>query len=298
MKVLLLGGTRYFGKLLTQRLIDAGCDVTIFSTGSSKFEVSGKYKHVYGDRRDQSSLARALGNTEWDVVYDQICFSEAEALVTTKLFKDRIGKLIFTSSQSIYEYGVKLSENAFNAVDFVTKASVGNDYQTGKRLAEKVYATHADFPVISVRIPIVLAPEDPTRRLHWHVARIKFGEPIFFPNIDAKISVISASDAARFLEWVKETSHCGAINACSDGPLYLKKLVLAIEAITGEKLVCGSSDAALLHSPFGVEHDWTMATDLAQQLGYKFEPMENWMPSLVAQLRSSVVAKDTRLPPR
>jgi nucleoside-diphosphate-sugar epimerase len=58
--------------------------------------------------------------------------------------------------------------------------NLASDYDTyaeGKRMAEAVLFQKASFPVVSVRFPIILGPDDYSKRLRFQVRRISSGEP-------------------------------------------------------------------------------------------------------------------------
>jgi len=56
MKVLVIGGTRFFGKLIVENLLSEGFDVSIFTRGNIKPRFSRPVRHVKGDRRDYPSF--------------------------------------------------------------------------------------------------------------------------------------------------------------------------------------------------------------------------------------------------
>ena len=47
--VLVLGGTRYFGRSIVDELLAAGHQVTIFTRGNLKHDFSSKVTHIIGD---------------------------------------------------------------------------------------------------------------------------------------------------------------------------------------------------------------------------------------------------------
>ena len=139
MRILVLGGTRFFGRRLVDLLVKDGHQVTVGSTGKTEVEFGGKVERLLLDRTDPTSMQKALSEKTWDVVYDQICFNEGQAKISESLFAGKVGHFVFTSTQSVYSDGVNLGEAWFDPTAYVAKPDNPNTYQEGKRLAERTY---------------------------------------------------------------------------------------------------------------------------------------------------------------
>lgn len=290
MKCLVLGGTRYFGKHLVERLIAQKAEVTLVSRGQTADTFGSAVKRITADRSDRQSLKQALQNQTWDVAYDQIGYSPDDARGLNEALSGRIGRLIFTSTKSVYDPGADIRENAFDAREMPIEwgGRESFDYQKGKRLAEAVYFQQATFPVTAVRIPIVLGPDDYTKRLHFHVERIKSGEEFYMPSTSARMCFITSAEAAKFLDWVKDVDVLGPINACAPKPIALGDLVSAIEKQTQRRAILAKEERDDNHSPFGIGSDWFMNVEKAQNKGFKFQEISEWLPQLVEEVASQI----------
>ncbi|MFP3344643.1 hypothetical protein R0J87_19390, partial [Halomonas sp. SIMBA_159] len=71
MKILILGGTRFLGRFLTQAAIDQGHEVTLFNRGKENPEIFPEAEKLIGDRNGE--LAALEGRT-WDAVIDTCGF--------------------------------------------------------------------------------------------------------------------------------------------------------------------------------------------------------------------------------
>jgi nucleoside-diphosphate-sugar epimerase len=286
MKCIVFGGTRFFGKKLVKNLVDSGHDVAIVTRGLTSDEFGSRIRRITADRSSKESLKSQLGSEKWDVAFDQIGYSPDDALTLVNILDGRVGRLIFTSSQSVYDRGQKISESAFDPMLKLIKMGNRNSfsYQEGKRLAEAVYHQKATFPVTSIRFPIVLGLDDYTRRLHFHIERIQRGDPIYFPSLASRISLIEASDAAKFLEWTATANLPGPINACSPDFLKLSDLVSLIETKLVKSLIAGEKSIEACHSPFGIEGDWYMDISRVQSHGFHFQKISDWIPALVNEI--------------
>ncbi|MFF2910368.1 NAD-dependent epimerase/dehydratase family protein [Paenibacillus sp. NPDC057934] len=288
--ILVLGGTRFFGKRLVDRLVeDKDCEVTIVTRGETPDAFGNRVRRVHVNRRDQAALAEAVGDREWDVVYDNICFSPNDAAAACAIFDGKAKRYILTSSLSVYDFSDKvITEGDFDAAAYPLQYGEAEDfsYKEGKRLAEAVLIQRASFPVVTVRIPIVLGTDDYTRRLHFHIEHIRNGEPI---AIDPKpqMSFIRSDEAADFLYWLGGSDITGPVNACSNGALQMGELLGMIETVVGKKAVI-VADAPIEHSsPFYIHQPWFMDTTKARSAGYSFLDLATWMPELITVLNRS-----------
>ena len=75
MKILVVGGTRFFGIPMVNALIRNGHEVTIATRGNAKPVFEGPVEYVVMDRTDASSVKRALDGRHFDFVIDKIAYS-------------------------------------------------------------------------------------------------------------------------------------------------------------------------------------------------------------------------------
>lgn len=288
MNILVLGGTRFFGKKLVELCIENGHDVTILTRGQSGNPFGTAVKQLIVNRDDRDALENALAHTAWDIVYDNICYSPNEAHTICELLKGKTKKLVFTSTLSTYEVDGKVKkEEDFDPYHYQILMGDRNEfsYGEGKRQAEAVLFKEASFPVVAVRFPIVMGEHDYTRRLHFHVERILHDQPISLPNIDAQMSYITDEEAANFLYFAGMTPIEGPYNATASGAMSLKELLALIEEKSGKRakisLVGGDEES---QSPYGVPADWYMTNAKAEKAGFTFSQLHDWLPKLVNTL--------------
>jgi nucleoside-diphosphate-sugar epimerase len=286
-KVLILGGTRFFGKHLVERLIEQGIDVTVATRGKTTDPFGERVKRMVIDRYDLTSLQQAADAGPWDVIYDQICYASKDAQDACEAFRGKAGRYVFTSSLSVYGYDEEPQQE--EKVDpYTYPIQMGSrfdfSYNEGKRQAEAVFFQKADFPVLAVRFPVVMGEDDYTERLLFHINHIKEGRPIGAPNPEARLCFVSAEEAARFLQWSGENEVEGPINACSCGTITLRELIALIEEATGKQAVLTPQAEESDMSPYSVEHSWYMDNGKAQKAGFLFDDLHNWLPELIRNL--------------
>ncbi|MGN7357318.1 NAD-dependent epimerase/dehydratase family protein [Paenibacillus sp. SAF-054] len=286
--ILILGGSRFFGKRLVQQLLDEGHKVTIATRGNTEDGFGDAVGRIQLDRENKESLAQATeGGREWDTVYDNICYSPQAAQDAVDVFNGKVKRYILTSTLSVYEPASRTHEEK-DVNPYIYPITMGgkNDfsYGEGKRLAEAVFFQNADFPAAAVRFPIVLGEDDYTGRLEFHIDHVKKEQPIGIPNLQAKMCFISSQEAAAFLSWMKNQRVEGPINARSQGDVKLSELIGWIEKETGKKALITKQAGEKDQSPFGVPDSWVMDTNKAERLGFQFQPLRSWLPGLIRQL--------------
>lgn len=286
MKILVLGGTKFFGKRLVAKWVSSGDEVTIGTRGLAEDPFGDHVKRLVLDRSDRNSLNKAAGQAEWDVVYDQICYSPNDAWNVIDAFGDSIKKYIYTSSMSVYPEGTLQTEEAFDPFHYPLKTGNRDDfsYGEGKRLAEAVLLQKAPFPVTAVRFPIVMGPDDYTERLLFHIEHIRKEQPFYLPNLKSRLSFISSEEASKFLFWAGTSPLRGPVNACAGGTISLERLIGLIENILGKKAVVSTSQGEADPSPYGIPESWTMDNSKAQAAGFSFSGLNDWLGPLVEQL--------------
>jgi len=286
--VLVLGGTRFFGKNLVELLLKEQIKVTLLTRGKTEDEFGDQVQRLVVDREDAVALEKAIGDQQYDVVYDNICFTPQQAREAVSIFQNKTKRYILTSSLSVYDFGTGICHESdvdthHYTIDADPEAELS--YGEGKRQAEAVFFQQADFPVAAVRFPIVLGPNDYTKRLHFHVERVLTGKVIGISNLEAQMNFIHEQEAAEFLFWLGISSELtGPVNARSDGEVSLRELVEWIEQGTEQQAIIQSETDDEAQSPFGVPDSWIMDTSKAKQDGFQFYVLSEWMPALIKQM--------------
>lgn len=296
-KVLVLGGTRFFGKRLVQGLLEFGADVTLVTRGNIDNPFGCQVNWRQADRNDSRSLADALRGQSWDVVYDQICYTPAQAEAAVSLFEGRTGKYVLASTLSVYKGDkVPFKEEDFDPLHELPQLELSDnvDYGKAKRSAEAVLFQRSSLPVAAVRFPIVMGLDDYTKRLHFHIEHVLQEKVIGLPNPLAEMGYISSQEAADFLLWLGGTNFSGTMNACSDGVISLADLLLLIEDNIGKKAITApiADTPEEDWSPYGVEQSWYMDNTKATQQGYHFLKLMEWLPGLIQDMTQEVKLKE------
>ncbi|MGE8205788.1 NAD(P)H-binding protein [Heyndrickxia sp. NPDC080065] len=281
---LVLGGTRFFGVKLVQSLLDNGVSVTVAIRGNTPIPFSDQVDTIQFDRNDVESFHTAFEGREWDIVFDQICYSSIDARNAIDVFENKTKKYIFTSTLSVYDIvDRELNENDFDPYTYPIKYEEQDDvtYQEGKRQAEAVFFQKSPFPVVTVRFPIVLGENDYTQRMIYYIDKVINEETIYLRNLEASISFINEDEAGKFLSWISSTDFQGPINTCTNGTVTLKEFIAYIEEATGKKAKVEISQEDDKQTPYAIPSTWTMSNQKATDLGFQFQDLHVWLPELI-----------------
>ncbi|ADI00380.1 NAD-dependent epimerase/dehydratase family protein [Salisediminibacterium selenitireducens] len=292
-KVLVLGGTRFFGKRLTERLLKEGKEVTLATRGESGNPFGNTVHHLKVDRFNRGSMEKIFQDGEWDVIYDQICFSPDDAMDAVDIFSGRTGRYVFTSTLSVYDFDDKgcKKEDDFDPFHYPLKEGRKEafSYGEGKRLAEAVFAQKADFPVTMVRPPIVVGTDDYTKRLQYYMQRIQNRQPIGLDQPDARLSFVHAGELADFLYFAGHETFTGPVNTSSPDAVSLHELMQLMqhELQDGSVIIQPTSDSVEA-SPMNFPASYYQDVNRAKEAGFAFSPMSNWLPGLIRDLKHSI----------
>lgn len=274
MKILVLGGTRFFGKQLVKVLIEKGYDITIGTRGQTLDNFSDKVKRLILDRTDRESLKLNLAGKSFDIVYDNICYAPNDAKNLLEVMNGRVGKYIVTSSLAVYGQGSMLKEEAFNPYDYPIQYGEREDfsYGEGKRLIEAVTYQNFNVPTVAVRFPIVIGENDYTRRLAFYVEKILRQEPFIAKDYECPMSFITEQEAGQFLALLAEKNITGPINAATNGIINVKRIIEIIEELVGKKAILVNEGKEI--GPYSTYGNTTLDTNKALALDMKFEKIE------------------------
>ncbi|MEU6277573.1 NAD-dependent epimerase/dehydratase family protein [Streptomyces populi] len=292
-EICVIGGNRYFGKRLIERLIAAGDRVTVVNRGSSA-PPAGTV-HLIADRDDEKSLEAALGSRTFDVVVDQVCYTPRQAEIARRVFAGRTRRYVMTSTVEVYEYEDSADPVGEDAVDPRTVAVdtalpwddpefLESHYGEGKRQAEAVFAAAPDFPHVAVRVAHVLGgADDFTGRLEHYADRIRTGEAIAVPPVSRPATYIHVEEIADFLFWTAGEDFTGPVNAASHGTLTTRELCAEIGAhLPDGRTVLEAVEVGEV-SPFSFRRSYGMDNSRATRLGFPFGDARSWLPRAVAE---------------
>jgi 2'-hydroxyisoflavone reductase len=234
MHVLVLGGTRFVGRAVTDQALAAGAEVTLFNRGQTAPELYPELETVVGDRTVDLS---ALAGRRFDLVVDCAGYYPEVVARSAAALQDTVDRYVFVSSVSVY---------ADQSVPPVEGAALLDDDTYGGRKAacEQVVLSRYGERALVARPGLIVGPHDQTERFSYWPRRFTRGGPILAPGDPSDpVQWVDVRDLAAFL--VGSTAS-GVFNAV--GPtLPMADLLDACRAATGsEQEVIWVSTAELL----------------------------------------------------
>ena len=295
---LVIGGTRYFGKLLVQRLVRAGHRVTIATRGYAPDPFGSRIERVRVDRRNETAMRSAFAGRHYDLVFDQMCYSPLDAAIAVRSFAGKVGRYVMTSTIDVYRglgrAGALMEDDLAVLAQPIDTGYPWHDptlavqsYVAGKIQAEAYLYRDGTLPLVTARLAHVLGgPEEFTGRLAWYVDLLRRGAPLPYANAAAEVSFLGPQQAAAFLDWAGNQNFTGPVNAASNGPLSAHglygRVAQVLDAPARFRRVDGATAPGQL-SPFDFAQPMVLDTARAAGLGYRFGQSDEWLDDVIRQ---------------
>lgn len=308
--ILILGGNRFVGHLLVQRLVARGEKVVVLNRGSFPDALGDRVVYLKGDRtRD---LARLVGRHEFDAVVDFTCFTGADAEASVEVFGNRVGHYVMISTGQVYlvREGSHVTDAALPASreeDYVGPVMPAppspadqRDWEYGvwKRDAEDVLAAHSELPSTRIRIPMVNGPRDYYRRIESYLHRIVDGRGVLVPTPHRVCRHVYGLDVAVMIERMLGARHAmgKAFNLAQPETPTLLQLLHELADLLGARLRWKQVSAEQLTragltakqvSPFS--DPWMSLIDptrALKDLGWRSTPLSQQLATIVEDFLS------------
>lgn len=223
MNVLILGGTRFLGRHVAQKLAERGHRVTLFHRGENEPAGLGPAEHIHGDRN--ADLGR-LGERHFDAVVDTSAYTPGTVDRAIERFGGRDLRYLFVSTVSVYaspgKGGAPVNESSprqslpesASATEMVPET-----YGALKALCEDRIAAAFGEKATIVRPGLIVGPFDPTDRFTYWPVRFAEGGDVLAPGPPERVTqFIDARDLADFCVRLLEEDASGTFNAvCPPG---------------------------------------------------------------------------------
>jgi nucleoside-diphosphate-sugar epimerase len=298
--ILVIGGTRFIGRLLVQRLLQAGHRVTIATRGYAPDPFGQRVARVRVDRRNELAMKSAFAHASFDIVFDQMCYSPLDAAIAVRTFAGKVGRYVMTSTIDVYRsLGFDHCAPVLEADLLVAAQPIDTRYPwhdprlaiecyvAGKVQAEAYLVRDGSLPLAVPRLGHVLGgPEDFTGRLAHYVELARGRGLLHYSRRDAAQSFMTAHAAADFLAWAGMQDFTGPVNAASDGALSAAALYERVGGVLDTRVRLLQAKAAAkpgVLSPFDLPGPMAMDTSRAKALGYRFDHTDDWLDLTIRQ---------------
>lgn len=281
MRVLVVGGTRFFGIPMVNRLIEDGHEVTIATRGMSPDPFGDSVERVKLNIYEPETVKSALYGTSFDVVIDKMGYGSAD--IRNILENVSCKKFIHMSTAGVYQLDhMDIKEDEFDgrtvSLEWVTRGE--RDYDTLKRQAEAALCQeYNDIEWISVRSPFVLGENDYTKRFSFYIDHVLSGMPMFIDNMDEQMCFANGDEAGEFLAYLATCNGVkGAINYCSKGTVSIREIIDKVEKKTGKK-VCLDEKGDV--APYNGVKNNSLNLDKTESTGYFVSELKSWLDELI-----------------
>ncbi len=280
MNILIIGGTRFFGIPMVEELLNAGHHVTIATRGLSADSFGSSVQRIILDRTDAQSVRDALSGRHFDVIIDKLayCSNDIKSVMDAADFD----QYIQMSTTAVYEpKHINTVESDFDALskELIWCGRPDFPYAEIKRQAEcALWQKYPDRNWIAVRYPFVIGKDDYTKRLLFYVEHVMKSIPMFIDNLDCRMGFIRSDEAGKFLAFLAGKDFRGAVNGASDGTVSVREILNYVEQKTGKKAVI---EAGGDPAPYNGEPEYSINTDKANALGFRFSRLRNWIYDLL-----------------
>ncbi|CAM5400138.1 MULTISPECIES: NAD-dependent epimerase/dehydratase family protein [Streptomyces] len=233
MKLLMLGGTEFVGRAVTEAALARGWQVTVFHRGRHA-PVPGTAV-VHGDRTDAATLT-ALADGTWDVVVDTWAGAPTAVRDAARLLADRAGRYVYVSTGSVYRHPAGPGHTEAGPLVDGSPDAEAVAYAEDKRGGElAALAAFGEDRTVLARAGMILGPWENIGRLPWWLTRIARGGPVLAPGPrDLGLQYIDVRDLAAWVLHAAETGLSGPYNLISEpGHATMGELLEACVAVTG-----------------------------------------------------------------
>jgi len=279
MKILVVGGTRFFGIPMIYDLLKKGHDVTIATRGTTPDPFGDQIKRIVINCLKPETMDILKGQF-YDVIIHKIAYSSND--IKNILDRVQCNKFILMSSASVYyELAPNVIEEQFDETKHPLVWCNRQDYDYGeiKRQAECALAQcYPNLNWAAVRAPYVVGKNDYTQRLAFYVENAIKQIPMKITTPDSKISFIHEDEAGNFLSYLVDHPCQGPYNASSKGWISVQEILNYVQEKTGIEAIL--SDEGIL-APYDGSKDFSVIVDKAEKNGFEFSTLNSWFYQLL-----------------
>jgi nucleoside-diphosphate-sugar epimerase len=297
MRILVLGGTTFFGADIVRHSLAAGHAVALFTRGQTRPDFWNRVEHIQGDRADRTAFADRLASERFDAVIDNIAYTAEDVESALDALGGRAGRYVLTSTGAAYRYASgALSPLDEDTVDLdytppgYNPADRNWQYAQGKVDAERA-TRQGSIPWTVIRPPVVLGPYDPTLRGWFYLQRLMDGGPLLLREGGLSSFRLAYSDdlaRAYLLALQTEKAIGGTYNICQPEAITLRLLCETAAVALGQPADLVSVPGEVLDrvglsgGPYAGQVNFLPVIDRAvRDLGYQPTPFKTWLARTV-----------------
>jgi nucleoside-diphosphate-sugar epimerase len=201
LRVLFVGGTGTISASCARSAVAQGMDLTVFNRAQSELRpLPVEVTRLTGDVREPASLEAAIGERDFDVVVNFLCYSADDARSAVGTFRGRTGHYLHISTAMLYQKpprGMPYRESTERRNPF---SKYARDKIAAEDVLTEAYASES-FPVTIVRPSHTYDEVQPPLPGDWTVIdRLARGDEVVVPGDGTSLWTLThASDFAQGL---------------------------------------------------------------------------------------------------
>jgi len=254
MNLLIIGGSVFVGRALTEEALSRGWSVTHFNRGKSSPSPLPGVETVIGDRF--YNLDRLAGR-EFDAVIDTCGYTPRAVNISSCFFAQHTRIYAFVSSISVYappplrgtDENGRLQRLENPHIEEVTP----HTYGPLKAVCEEMVRESFPGNHLILRPGFIFGPGDPTDRLAYWITRMRAHRPFIIPDVpDMPVQLIDVRDMASWTISAIEARRNGVFNLTGPAsPITFSDFFAALQEATG----CEGEDGVRVPPERLLEHN-------------------------------------------
>lgn len=288
-KLLFIGGTRFFGKKLVEKLLDSQkYHITLLTRGNSipkAFE--NRVEYIFCDRTNAAALEISLKNRCFDIVVDNIVYAGAsDVKAILDILEGKIEHYLLCSSGAIYpSFGLHEWREDEATLDLKIDA---DEYTENKRKAEIELLKYNNVPFTIYRPTVVQGPDDFSQRTYFFIEKILRQEKFSIPENVILKHVYSQDLIDAIAQLIALSPQNIAYNISGDDRISLEEYCYLIAKILGRN--SSHKTASAENFILSKDNDFPNAyarslllsnTLIKEKIEYSPTSIENWLPITV-----------------
>ncbi len=234
-KILILGGTGFVGRILTENLIKQGAHLVLFNRGKRSPGIFPELRHITGDRLNKEDI-KQVASESWDTVIDFSCMFPVNLDEITDMLKGKAGRYIFVSTASVYPmddpefWKEPVKEDAQTlpcTEEEKTDPDVMPTYGQKKAECERILLRKEWLDAVIFRPGLIYGRYDYTDRFYYWLYRVYNNKKILVPDGGKeKFTATYSEDFAELIRAAIDTErHNKVYNASTHKPVSIKTYI-------------------------------------------------------------------------
>ncbi len=231
-KILIIGGTGFAGRILTENLLKTDNSLTLFNRGKRNTGIFPGVRRITGDR--ETDDIKQIANETWDVVIDFCGMFPDNIDFVTDILKGIACRYIFISSCSVYplndpskiKFPITETQETLSCTrEQRIDKDVMSSYGEKKAECERVTISKEWLDAVIFRPGLIYGRYDPTDRFYYWLYKVQTQEKILLPdNGKSKFTNTYSEDFASLIQRAIDIpKHNKVYNAVTHEPVSFKE---------------------------------------------------------------------------